>query len=83
MTTACIQETIYNPATGQAWSFRSGDRLHVDGRVCEFLELDRRPGAPTSRLVIRYLDSGETETLPIDLSRMDLEGYRTAPPRLG
>lgn len=76
----CIQETLWNPATGDAWCFKSGDRLHVDGRVCEFLEVARQGG--TSRLLLRFVDTGQVEALPLDLSRMDLEGFRTAPPRL-
>lgn len=82
MSTATIQETLYNPATGEAWSFRGGDRLWVDGRACEFVELARRPDAPTSRLRVRFLDDGQEDLLAVDLTRMDLEGFRTAPPRL-
>lgn len=69
-----IQETVFDPASGDAWSFRAGDPLTIEGRSCELVGLSGRG------LTVRFLDTGAEETLALAEVRCELESYRTAPP---
>ena len=64
--TPAIQETVFDPTSGDAWSFRAGDPLTVEGRSCELV------GLTGSGLTVRFLDTGALGTLAL----ADLRGQR-------